>query len=178
MIRRPSTATVTASVALFFSLAGTGLAASHYLITSVSQIKPSVRHALRGAVGPAGTTGEQGVPGVPGAAGTQGPTGMTGPAGQPWSGMMVRTSSLQNLPSDDSAAAFTLDCPSGKFAVTGGYETSGGTTILSSRPSLQAAAGNKADLSGADLTGAPTGWVVSASGAGGTVTVWVVCGQG
>jgi hypothetical protein len=33
-------------VALFFSLTGTGLAASRYVITSTSQIKPSVRHAL------------------------------------------------------------------------------------------------------------------------------------
>lgn len=33
-------------VALFFSLAGTGIAASHYLITNVSQIKPTVRALL------------------------------------------------------------------------------------------------------------------------------------
>ena len=36
-----SPATLIASVALFFSLAGTGIAASHYLITSVHQIKPA-----------------------------------------------------------------------------------------------------------------------------------------
>jgi hypothetical protein len=56
-------------VALFFSLTGTGLAASRYVITSTSQIKPSVRRALRGPEGP------------PGAAGPQGPTGATGPTG-------------------------------------------------------------------------------------------------
>jgi hypothetical protein len=33
-------------LALFFSLAGTGIAASRYVITSTSQIKPSVRLAL------------------------------------------------------------------------------------------------------------------------------------
>ena len=49
-MRRLSPATVIASVALFFSLAGTGLAAQHYLITSVSQIKPSVQQDLRHSV--------------------------------------------------------------------------------------------------------------------------------
>lgn len=48
--RKPSLATVVSFVALFFSLCtGAGLAASHYLITSVHQIKPSVRRELRGS---------------------------------------------------------------------------------------------------------------------------------
>jgi hypothetical protein len=47
--RRPSTATAIALVALFFALAGTTLAASHYVITNTGQIKPNVLRAIRGA---------------------------------------------------------------------------------------------------------------------------------
>jgi hypothetical protein len=46
MSRRPSPTTIIACLALFFSLAGTGIAASPYIITSTSQIKPSVRRSL------------------------------------------------------------------------------------------------------------------------------------
>jgi hypothetical protein len=46
MPRRPSPTTIIACLALFFSLAGTGIAASRYIITSTSQIKPSVRRSL------------------------------------------------------------------------------------------------------------------------------------
>jgi hypothetical protein len=48
--RRPSPSMIVAIVALFFALAGTGIAASRYLITSTSQIKPSVLRELRRTV--------------------------------------------------------------------------------------------------------------------------------
>jgi hypothetical protein len=69
-------ANVAATLALFFSTGAGALAASHYIITSTSQIKPSVRHALRGAGGP---------PGPPGPAGAfvAGPQGPAGPRGFP-----------------------------------------------------------------------------------------------
>lgn len=59
-MKRPSAAIVIASAALCFSVAGTGMAASHYLITSTSQIKPSVIAALRGHAGPRGARGPTG----------------------------------------------------------------------------------------------------------------------
>jgi hypothetical protein len=71
-MRRPSPAVTIASVALFFSLAGTGLAASKYLITSTHQIKPNVLRALKGKQGPAGPAGVSGVAGAAGAAGAAG----------------------------------------------------------------------------------------------------------
>lgn len=58
-------------LALFFSLAGTGFAASHYIITSTSQIKPSVRRALHGEEGARGPVGAQGLPGPAGPAGRE-----------------------------------------------------------------------------------------------------------
>ena len=60
-MRKPSPSLIIATIALFFSLTGAGLAAQHFIITSTSQIKPSVRQALRGERGlqgrPTGTTG-------------------------------------------------------------------------------------------------------------------------
>jgi hypothetical protein len=49
--RRPSPSTLIALVALFFALGGSAVAASRYLITSTSQIKPSVLKTIRGAPG-------------------------------------------------------------------------------------------------------------------------------
>lgn len=78
MRRRVSPATCIALVALFFSLAGTGIAASRYLITSTSQIKPSVLKQLQGARGPQGPQGSQGPTGPQGFAGQQGLPGANG----------------------------------------------------------------------------------------------------
>jgi hypothetical protein len=94
-LRKPTPAAVIAIVALVVALSGTAMAASHYIITSTSQIKPSVLRALHGstgakgtaavagAQGPAGATGAQGPAGAQGLPGPTGLTGVQGPQGVP-----------------------------------------------------------------------------------------------
>ena len=83
---------VVACVALFVASAGTSIAASHYLITSTKQIKPSVLKQLKGArgptgqsvigdIGPEGPKGDTGTTGAIGFPGAKGDTGAAGPAG-------------------------------------------------------------------------------------------------
>jgi hypothetical protein len=70
--------TVIVYSALLFALAGsTAFGADHYLITSKSQIKPSVRRALRGARGATGSTGPAGATGAAGSLPRVLPSGST-----------------------------------------------------------------------------------------------------
>jgi hypothetical protein len=78
MRRRITYANVVATLALFFALSGGAIAASHYLITSTKQIKPSVLKKLKGNAGKTGATGPTG---AAGATGKEGAKGSTGPEG-------------------------------------------------------------------------------------------------
>ena len=76
--RHLSYANVVATMALVFAMSGGALAASHYLITKTSQIKPSVLKKLKGNIGHTGATGPSGPSGPPGSAGKEGQQGALG----------------------------------------------------------------------------------------------------
>ena len=102
-MKRPSAALVVAGAALFVSVAGTGAAATHYLITSTSQIKPSVLAQLRGRTGPKGPIGT-----------------FTAHDLHVIVGAHVTLGTYPNA--NDSATAFAT-CPANTSIVSGGYST-------------------------------------------------------
>jgi hypothetical protein len=74
--RRLGYANVVSTLALVLAIGGgTAWAAHHYLITSTSQIKPSVLKKLHGANGKNGTSGNNGANGTNGTNGTNGANG-------------------------------------------------------------------------------------------------------
>jgi Collagen triple helix repeat (20 copies) len=96
-MHRPSPASIIASLALFFALGGTAMAARHYLLTSTSQIKPSVLKALKGNVGtegPAGLAGAAGKAGPAGEQGSPGNRGQQGPSGASGTSVVARVRSV------------------------------------------------------------------------------------
>jgi Collagen triple helix repeat (20 copies) len=81
MHRRHSLVTVVGMMVAVMVLAGGAMAASHFIITNINQIKPSVRAQLRGNRGPRGFAGAQGLQGPQGVQGPQGTAGTPGPPG-------------------------------------------------------------------------------------------------
>ncbi len=81
--KRITYANVTVTAAFVFALTGGAYAAGKYIITSKSQIKPSVIKQLQsqGKAGPAGTAGPAGPAGPAGTAGGQGLAGAAGANG-------------------------------------------------------------------------------------------------
>lgn len=118
MRHRISPSTLIASAALFFSLGGTGLAASRYLVTSKSQIKPSVLRELHGDRGRTGRTGRTGAAGATGATGAAGPAGVI---------VAPATAASDPVSLSDSAPSSVADvyCPTGDVVIGGGYLASG-----------------------------------------------------
>jgi hypothetical protein len=82
--------TFIALLALIFAMSGGAYAAGKYLVTSTSQIKPSVLKRLTGKAGPAGKNGAQGVTGAAGPAGAKGETGAAGTGSEGKAGESVK----------------------------------------------------------------------------------------
>jgi hypothetical protein len=143
-LRRPSPTAAIALLALFFALGGTAIAAKHYLITSASQIKPSVLKQLQGKTGPPGPAGANG---SNGANGTQGPQGANGPPGPTTlSAITVHQGPSEGYAFDlelgEYIAASFAECGAGEKVVSGtedfylaptalvGYRSEGGTAFI------------------------------------------------
>jgi hypothetical protein len=104
--------TVIASLALVLAMTGGAYAASKYLITKTSQIKPSVLKSLQGKTGHAGPAGPAGAPG----AGSQGPAGAGGAKGETGAAGAAGTNGTNGK-----------DGKNGEKGATGSPWTAGGT---------------------------------------------------
>ena len=134
MRRWPSPSLLISVVALVLSFTGTALA-GRYLITSSSQIKPSVRKALkgsrgaagaRGPIGPQGVAGPQGAQGARGERGADGQQGPAGPAGKTGLAHLVSVKAQIELcagTEECSIDAAVAVCPAGYYAISGGGST-------------------------------------------------------
>jgi len=138
-LRRPSPAMVVACLALFVASAGTSIAASHYLITSTKQIKPSVLKQLKGARGPAGPSATPAAA-LPGQKGDTGATGATGPAGP------KGDTGANGI--DGTVGPIGLQGPKGDTGLTGPTGAKGDT-------GAQGPQGLKGDTGAAGATGSP-----------------------
>lgn len=155
MRKRISPATAISLVALFFSITGAGIAASHYVITSTSQIRPSVLKTLRGERGPRGLIGRQGLQG------SQGPAGATGP-----SGVLSQTTTINTDGTVPAGAATVLsaDCGGGSLATGGGFTAAQGLVVATSEPT--------------PASSTASGWVLDVSNPTRLplpATVWALC---
>jgi hypothetical protein len=119
-LRKPTPAGLIACLALFVALGSSALAASRYLITSTSQIKPAVIKALKGGTG---SDGEQGPQGPQGPQGSQGPQGGVGPQGPAGPGSLSALTTIigptVEVPVGEVGSAEAV-CPAGFRAVSGG----------------------------------------------------------
>jgi hypothetical protein len=99
---------IVATLALAAALGGTAVAASHYLITSTSQISPKVLKRLHGARGPEGWEG------------AQGPMGPQGPAGGGVLSSLTFIEGPKEHVGPEEVAASVATCPGGQHVVSGG----------------------------------------------------------
>lgn len=165
-MKRISPATVIACVALFVSLGGTSLAASHFLISSVRQIAPSVRRELRGRRGPEGPAGPAGSQGV---AGTQGEPGPAGPVGTfDWANTYTNATTVE-LSTQDPTGSAVAHCRSGDHALTGGFTGHNEIVAVSTLASDNDDGWQiHATLAPGNTTGFVIAWVLCATGSSGS----------
>jgi hypothetical protein len=165
---RFSYANVVATVALFFALGGGALAASHYLITKTSQIKPNVLRVLFGKRGP---TGPAGAAGTAGTAGATGATGATGPGAVFGTNSTVVTNDLDWTElAGYGPYTFYGQCyetGGGSLDESLGYELSGSTPV--SVAGWDETAGNITQISGYAPPEASPDGVLQVSASGGAV---------
>jgi hypothetical protein len=154
--RRPSGALVVALVALFAALGGTAVA-SGWVISNINQIKPSVRHELRGNTGPQGAQGP---------AGPQGPAGATGPAGASGANSQTEVAGASATMCDTSGAACQVagsvaTCPPGTVVAGGGWDGESNPPVLATVSYNKPLGGNAWEVIMIDNSGGGTGFTQS-----------------
>ncbi len=123
-------ANVLMTFALVFAMTGGAYAAKKYIITSTSQIKPSVLASLKGKTGPPGPAGPAGAAGTQGPAGSNGKDGAAGKDGSPGTNGTSVTSvklSVGNATCTDGGSEFTAAEAKKTTACNGSPWTAGGT---------------------------------------------------
>lgn len=119
-----------AVVALFFAVGGAAWAAQKYVITSKSQIKPSVLAQLKGSRGPVGPQGTGGANGKDGKDGKEGPSGKDGAPGASGTSVTNTTLAQGSLACPDGGAEFKVGAGTATHACNGAEGspwTAGGT---------------------------------------------------
>lgn len=128
---RPST--VIACSALFLSLGGGAWASQHYVITSKSQIKPSVLDQLKGDRGPKGAKGDQGIQGIQGNQGIQGGQGSPGANGT--GSIVVAHEQFDEGPlAEGATVSESVSCPAGSSPTGGGGWVNGKLVLIGDSP--------------------------------------------
>lgn len=132
---RKSATTIAAAVVGVLVIAGGATAASKYIISSINQIKPSVRAALKGNRGPRGFSGRTGATGATGAQGPQGVPGVAGAAGSARAVAVVNAdgSLLQGVGFPKNVTGVSHTGGSGIYCIilSGGFDPSDAMATLS-----------------------------------------------
>jgi hypothetical protein len=179
MRRHLNYANVAATLALVFAMSGGALAASHFLITSTSQISPKVLKKLKGKTGKTGATGATG---VTGATGPQGSAGKEGPAGK--EGLQGKEGTSGKNGATNVVTRFTDTAITTATAIYGEAKCNPGEKITGGGFGITGEAYNDSSIIRSGLTyidtqgGTPEGtWLAGVYNAihTGTLRVWAIC---